>query len=1569
MSNNEINRVPELIPQDIANSSADFVQFLKKYYEFLNQDGMPSDEVARALHRRNLDLAIDNYLDVLYLEFGYGYVFNRDANKANILSNLGQIYSGKGSLDSVKVLFRLIFGEEVNIRLPKEVILQPSHGNWLSQYSVMAVVQQGDPYEMIGKFVEVETTFADTPTQTFDVEIKRVELRDEAAGVYELYTSRYFSGFFSDSSIIKYNDTTLTLIKSCSAVLGDGISEAGAGFRVGDVYDVVAYQRGNQYNDLIGIPSSLTRRVRSNSNFRRIDEENVDIDVRTDGTLTEVITRETDRGTIKISNIIRGNDKVVRIEYPDGTVKETTESLVGKPTPNLQVDWDAIAEAMIELNDYGFAQNEKNLYDLLLDTNPSTSEAYADFNADGSISVSDAIIVLRHAVGLTIDPNVTATLAEYQTRYGEPIAATASLALFILKVAVGIDPSVSPLERFISDGLTATLGTESTRIRGDIDNDGKIDTGDFSAMVAYSDDIQRDAMDQDLRTYIDNQIMFYFNSQGYAAWDALTDQEKYDNLLLGFGVTYQEAERNALHDFLLQEDVDYPGFVRADINNDGTVDLDDVKLLLRRATGIDVASGSIKDINYASLVGGYASADIDVQVPVNSRSEGAAVSTVIENGVVTTLRIASPSIGLTSATVEIIDPARSANAPKATATVDIRDGKIRDVDMTAIEANYSDQTYAKVNYTQDTAKLFPITSSGVITGFNIVDGGTGYLNTSTLNIKSFGGSGFVGNIVTTNGRITGFEIVNGGLGYTTPEVVINSVTGSGATAEAVLDGNGTITAINITDPGSNYNFYDSEETNIASNTVTINELSGTPPTEEAQVSRIYTVDGVITDVTIVDGGQDYVRAVASVNRVTDEPDLRPIVQDGVITDVVVDSEGLGYKEDETTLVVNASRYEPDFVYELDGSGSITSFDIPTKAQRSGWSVTSDITITDPNWTGTPGVDEAQIELLIFDGYIYGIEITDPGAGYTDTVEFVISDRNEVDISIDIDVDHFTWIDEVIVEPLIGSVYNPLLAAGSGEGATVRVQEVDGSGGISRLKFQTFGYNYPDFFTTFIEPKDENGNVATVAFKSTVVGVTEPTYVDRKGFLSDIIKVQDNNFYQQFSYVIETGVNFELFEDIVRKSVHPAGMKVFGEQTITDKFELDSSIDEAYAIFKNYLLLDLTSIYDNKETYHLYKQSDSTNDQSNAVDSKEIYHLFKPKEDSVDVQSNTDDVWKFDKDLTVSGYHEYTDVFDIKETYHMFKESDSTKDQSNAVDSKETYVMHKPLQDDAITSDDTTLADDDIYALTKVLSDNNPHPVNIKETYHLFKPKEDSTSNSDDDYWHFDKDRTDTADAEDSKETYVMFKPLQDTAVTSDDTTLTDDDIYSINKVLSENYRAEDSKENLHLFKSREDSTSGATDTDYWKFDKYRNDTVDTADSEQTFETFKPKFDVADTADSEVYKITKPKSDSTTVSDSQIVAIGLNIYQIGVDPITATAENTTSNSDTDYWSFTKVLSDTAIATDDTTIEDDDIYSINKARADLADAQDEGGSIVQNIIYAIDYFDDAQDYANQNFNYTF
>jgi len=128
-----INRqVPEFVREEHPN----FIAFLEAYYEFLeNKQGTKKNDLTtEAKKLRNIsdvDLSIGEFETSFFNTFASLIPRNVEVDKGILLKHILPLYLAKGSEKSFKLLFRLLFNEEVDIIQPKTNILRASDGKWL----------------------------------------------------------------------------------------------------------------------------------------------------------------------------------------------------------------------------------------------------------------------------------------------------------------------------------------------------------------------------------------------------------------------------------------------------------------------------------------------------------------------------------------------------------------------------------------------------------------------------------------------------------------------------------------------------------------------------------------------------------------------------------------------------------------------------------------------------------------------------------------------------------------------------------------------------------------------------------------------------------------------------------------------------------------------------------------------------------------------------------------------------------------------------------------------------------------------------------------------------------------------------------------------------------------------------------------------------------------------------------------------------------------------------------------------------------------------------------------------
>jgi hypothetical protein len=123
-----------------------------------------------------------------------------------------------------------------------------------------------------------------------------------------------------------------------------------------------------------------------------------------------------------------------------------------------------------------------------------------------------------------------------------------------------------------------------------------------------------------------------------------------------------------------------------------------------------------------------------------------------------------------------------------------------------------------------------------------------------------------------------------------------------------------------------------------------------------------------------------------------------------------------------------------------------------------------------------------------------------------------------------------------------------VTGGSGVNAAIKVNNVFADGGIKSVQVTNFGSGY-DIIPSISAALVGDGN-ATLSAIAGALCEYEGYYIGVDGQVSENIKLQDSKYYQAFSYVVRVGQSINLWRDIVKTVLHPAGLALFGEVSVT-----------------------------------------------------------------------------------------------------------------------------------------------------------------------------------------------------------------------------------------------------------------------------------------------------------------------------------------------------------------------------------------------------------------------------------
>ena len=224
--------VARQLPEFVREDHSKFVSFLEAYYEYLQSQQVNFNEV------KDIDLTLDKFITEFKKELAYNLPYIVEDERF-FLQRIKDQYLAKGSEASYKLLFKLLFNKDVELTYPGKQMLRASDGRWNQEVSIFAKVNFGNPEDVVGKIVEIQSfnkilRVQVDKKQEITGEIERIV--NLGGGVYEFFIDRRFYGKIEPGNTLKLGNTFQATILPVTSTVK--IAKPGAGFRVGQVFEI-----------------------------------------------------------------------------------------------------------------------------------------------------------------------------------------------------------------------------------------------------------------------------------------------------------------------------------------------------------------------------------------------------------------------------------------------------------------------------------------------------------------------------------------------------------------------------------------------------------------------------------------------------------------------------------------------------------------------------------------------------------------------------------------------------------------------------------------------------------------------------------------------------------------------------------------------------------------------------------------------------------------------------------------------------------------------------------------------------------------------------------------------------------------------------------------------------------------------------------------------------------------------------------------------------------------------------------------------------------------------------------
>ena len=367
---------------------------------------------------------------------------------------------------------------------------------------------------------------------------------------------------------------------------------------------------------------------------------------------------------------------------------------------------------------------------------------------------------------------------------------------------------------------------------------------------------------------------------------------------------------------------------------------------------------------------------------------------------------------------------------------------------------------------------------------------------------------------TIYGIVSGVTVVDGGSGYEEGDLI--TITGDGSEAKAKVSSikESPIRALTVNTIGHGYQLNTEATINNTGTGGTgflfeVSELANTYTVTSG--ANTYTV-GEISKLSIINRGEGYFK--------------KPTV---TLEDTTISS--LGLLSNNLITIVNAgSNYGVgNTLIFTGGAGANAAGQIASVVESTSFDLLFEDgfqMISDDSY-----YDIIKNEDWLVKGPIKRIELTNFGTGYASAN-----------------------LPSITISTSTGSSANLIATNIQGKSANVSIDtsnNITGIGSIRSVEITNFGIDYSAANVSASAVGDGNANLVSVI---TGIGVKEGVWIDDDGKI-DYKIIQDSYYYQDYSYVIKSGLTFKTYSDTLKAIIHPAGLQSFGEILLFSELDL------------------------------------------------------------------------------------------------------------------------------------------------------------------------------------------------------------------------------------------------------------------------------------------------------------------------------------------------------------------------------------------------------------------------------
>lgn len=219
-------------PQLYLEEGPELVEFVRTYYEFLETENQSIYDSRRLSEYSDIDLTLDKFLVFFQNKYMKGLPRSVVSNPREFQKHILDVYRSKGSITGLKLLFRILYDEDIDVYIPSYDIFKASDGIWIEERYV-----EVSSSSLLNNFPGKRIIGFNTNATAF---VERIEIRKyNGKNVYILFL-KDIQGQFIQNELIYYEGAELLL---CPNILGSpstiDVTNVAFNYQLGDIVKTV----------------------------------------------------------------------------------------------------------------------------------------------------------------------------------------------------------------------------------------------------------------------------------------------------------------------------------------------------------------------------------------------------------------------------------------------------------------------------------------------------------------------------------------------------------------------------------------------------------------------------------------------------------------------------------------------------------------------------------------------------------------------------------------------------------------------------------------------------------------------------------------------------------------------------------------------------------------------------------------------------------------------------------------------------------------------------------------------------------------------------------------------------------------------------------------------------------------------------------------------------------------------------------------------------------------------------------------------------------------------------------